>query len=62
MYRKAISFDKYSQHSKNIKRKVGEYLSLYNFKGKQLLHDSFSRLLDSNYNGRSKIDKKKHGN
>ena len=62
MNRKAISFDEYSQLSKNIKRKEGENLSLYNFKGKQLLHDFFSRLLDSNYNGWSKINKKKLGN
>ena len=62
MNRKAISFDEYSQLSKNIKRKEGKNLSLYNFKGKQLLHDFFSRLLDSNYNGWSKINKKKLGN
>ena len=62
MNRKAISFDEYSQLSKNIKRKEGKNLSLYNFKGKQLLHDFFSRLFDSKYDGWAKVDKIKLGN
>ena len=61
MNRKAISFNEYSQLSKIIKRKSGKNLSLPNFKGKQLLHDFFSRLFDLNYNGWSKIDKKNLG-
>ena len=62
MNRKAISFNEYSQLSKVIKRKSGKNLSLPNFKGKQLLHDFFSRLFDSNYDGWAKVDKIKLGN
>ena len=45
-----------------IKKSSVKTLSLPNFRGKQLLHELFSRLFDSNYNGWAKVDKVKLGN
>lgn len=59
---KSILFNEYSELSKVIIRKSAKNLSLPNFKGKQLLHDFFSRLFDSNYDGWPKFDKIKLGN
>ena len=57
-----ISHAESSTIIKAIKKSSVKTLSLPNFRGKQLLHELFSRLFDSNYNGWAKVDKVKLGN